>query len=650
MFRRYILPFLILPFLAVMLVSCESLFDAEDGLVGNPSGSGSKLSLSIYIKTTGDNGQTRADSDVMTDGEHFEHEIGKNGNFAIFFNENKNFYGVELLTLSHEEKPDDEVIEAVYTTELKPESYEELPKYCLIVLNGGNYFKKFSEYNSSKNVNDVLAELWESNANPYTIGRNDEGLFTMTNSIYFDTKGQLQSVVELNEKMIYDKTDPKAKAEAEKLVVYVERMLGKFTFNVDESMKNQDGQYAFSTDSQDLVVFDGFNTVSGAPKYVSRDFYIEMTGWNVNGLETCTYLFKNIKDENYFKNWTWRKPEFFRTFWSIDQHYEGEYPLQYRKSVNEPLNYYEDFENRGVNQLKNYSYNDMKLDNTPFNNSLYVPENTYNYDGLKASLGARTDLLAGTHVIVGARLRMLNSEGNYLYQNCYRDREGFFYLNEKDCLKALVYAFNAALTSQNMMRFTYYTWGASNQTTSTNGQLLYAKSSGEFNLYYNGAMLTNSVIDGLGSNFLALATIKSGDGRRMPWPKTGTLSIRGTSSLQLDICDATGKFIRKATEDDIKSLIFEWIGAVDHFDGGRMYYVAPALIEKGLGNNGTDICGVVRNNWYNFNLVGIDSFGTPVDDINQPIVPDPLNNNDQLNLTVHILGWHTVQVTAPILP
>lgn len=650
-FRRSFVPAFISIVSSLMFFSCESIFDEyPDDNVFTPNGG--KLAIQIRIKHVGES-NTRAGDEIidgnLVDGDHNEHKIGASGNFAIFFDENKKLYSLTQLTYDKEEHPDDDVIESIYYASIDPSAYETLPKYCLIILNGQKYFDTFSSYNSNKTVDDILAEVWEDVDNPRSIGFSSEGNLTMTNSIYFDEKGEKQTVVELSEDMIYVVGNAESKANAKILTVYVERMLGKFSLNVPGKETDENGYYIYDLKGQSLVVFNGFDEDSGSPKYVNRDWRIAVTGYSVNALEKSSYLFKNVKDTTYFKNWVWKDPSAFRTYWSQDRHNAGNYPWQYRNAVDYSLNYYEDFENKNINLLRNFSYNELGLDKPNFDKSVYVPENTYNYEKIKGTLDNREDLLAGTHLIIGARMQMKNASGGYENQDFYRDRDGYCYLNQKDLFKSVVYAMDAALTSQDQMKFTFYNWGNGNNTTSKQGEMLYARAKGEFNLYLNHELITNDLIDGYGNDFLALATIKSGDGRRLPWPKTGTLTVEGDSP-NIEIFDENGRKVRNATEDDIKSLIYEWIGVFDHFNEGRMYYVAPATILEKAGDSGNNICGVVRNGWYYYNLLNVEKIGTPVDDVDQPIIPDPIEGNDQINFTLKILDWHIETVTAEILP
>ena len=111
----------------------------------------------------------------------------------------------------------------------------------------------------------------------------------------------------------------------------------------------------------------------------------------------------------------------------------------------------------------------------------------------------------------------------------------------------------------------------------------------------------------------------------------------------------------EADDNDIKSLLYEWIGAVDHFSDGKMYYAVPimhnAVKHKDDANQKTlGDYGVVRNHFYTFELNNVNGIGIPVDDPDEPIVPDHSNINDVINMKIYMLPWHVVNTTAPVFP
>lgn len=108
------------------------------------------------------------------------------------------------------------------------------------------------------------------------------------------------------------------------------------------------------------------------------------------------------------------------------------------------------------------------------------------------------------------------------------------------------------------------------------------------------------------------------------------------------------------------ALIHKVIGPIDVFTEGKMYYsvpvphVAQTFVESAptkaeetwrtLGN-----VGVVRNNWYEFTVEEISGIGTPVHDLNQPIVPVMDVRRSYINLGVRLIDWHRIwQGNVPV--
>lgn len=654
-FIRVILPFIMLLPVAAGFTSCSDAQLVDEPVAVVPStpdeAMRGKYYINIGIFAAGDGLSSRAPygDGEQVDGCEIEQMISAKGNIALFFDENKNLYSIEPLGLSAFSEPSDGVVERVYPTTILPDKDGNFPKYCMVVLNCEPVYDAIFSLEGIANADRVLELVW-SDSNISAIGRTEKDYFTMSNSIYIDADNKLCSLVEITPEMIVDEDNPASKAEI--LTIYVERVLAKFNFEVSGKSPEADGTYLYVPGGQNLVVFNGFDDVTGAPKYISRTWSISLTGWNVNGLEKSTRLFKYINPTTqYFSDWEWKAPSKFRTYWSEDDNYRGSYPLQYRKSVYPAVNYYEDFEKRNVNSLRNFSFNELDLENKDFGKTLYTPENTYDYNSLKDALDKRADLLAGTHLIVGAVLKIDNITVPNYKGDVWRDREGFFYTSQKDCIKSMVYSFNSALESHDVMRFTFYNWGAS-INVGNNADIMYVNAKGKYKLYYDGKELTNAEIDKLADDILATGAIKGGDGKRMPWFKDLKLQILNPDNGNtLYVCDENGNNQRKINTDEICSLIFEWIGAFDHFNEGRMYYSAPATIRKAPeGSSLTNICGVVRNGWYYYSLSDVKNIGTPVDDPDQVIIPETVANKDQLNLTIKILDWHVTDFYYPILP
>lgn len=698
---------------AVGMSSCvyDSYLEEEGnfGQTFNPSG---KLSIRLRIKSTDSASRAVGKDGELLDGDELEHAIGNDGNFIIFFDKNKKFFSAALLDLYKKTNPSEQdVVERTYTATLLPDDYDEdpyenLPRYCLVVLNGSEFYDKFTNYDTSKTVNDVLEELWIESADPKKLGWDKDGYFVMSNSTYFDGSNAKVQLSDVRRDMIFDPSNPARVTlfpegeelyEAPVLTVYVERMLAKCSFEVDfdgtyTTQKLSDGTYAWYPDynkMQQMVVFSEVDQDEG-PKYVARNWRVLITGWGMNGYAKNEYLFKQVDDKDYFSfakpspgssSWQWKDPLSHRTYWAEDKDYDdtNSYPWQYRTSVNEiGIESYNQNEAMNANLLKNYSYNDLDLAGVSFNKQIYVPENTYEFNApFDRRHDGRGDLLAGTHLLVGARLQLSDASlNNYITQDLWRDRDGFYYTNQYDVFRALLYGFNASLTSQKDMRYVYYDWNSDGYggPGSQFGEDLYAKVIGEYHLSYattpnatNPIEITDNVIKSWGADFMEEGYIRRGDGRRLPWPSHYNLFICDSNNQKAQIAiyrhvkptnpqeghEYNEVFVRYANENDIKSMMFEWIGAIDHFCDGAMYYCKTNNLLTVDNTNkalySRDICGTVRNAWYSFVLRSISNLGTPIDRPDQPIVPDPSYHYDQLNISVDIKEWHHEDTWAPVI-
>ena len=721
--------------LQALLVLCTFSACINDEFADDVAGTGHTTHpcyLNIQLKFDENMSATRAadtNDDNLEYGDHEEHMIGETGNYIILFKDNNLFDVCELTAMTghkhntEDGRPEkdggddsnknngvDDNIEATYTYSSKfdAEDEEDFPTSCLVVLNGSEKISKKLEGfkgQKGKGVSDILSIVWDETKvedNPKDIGFSDDThkYFTLTNSIYFDENGKKQTTKAIPAEFI-----GKTLAEAKLLTIYVERMVAKFSFTTDSEIYAP--KKADSETVDPLIFFEGINE-NGTIDYQDRYWQIKVTGWGINAFETQNYLFKNIKNKqpSYFENWN--NASNYRAHWSEDPHYDIDnetnevwsYPWQYRWAVDKELNYYKALEKvesangSNNNLLRNYSYNDIYSETNPtidgrltdkFGRIVYTPENTYDptkyVKESNNSLDSRTNLLAGTHLIVCAELQtILDGTTTYKSNNVYRDRTGIFFESEKDCFVALAYAFNQTMESNSSMKVTCYDW--------TNGgvkdKALYAKPTGDrYFLYYNGEKLTNEYLSTIKQEWtdeqfeewfgsMSPATIRHGDGKLLLWSdklynQSFPWEIKTDSEVKLALyekdsfgtdkdghyIDIPGEFNRYVDADDIKSLLYEWVGAVDHFCDGKMYYPAPVLhngVKKEKPSQDTmGDYGVVRNNWYKFKLNDITSFGIPVDAPNEPIVPELIDINDAINVSVSIFDWHLVDTTAPVL-
>lgn len=699
---------LVLPVL-LALASCVrgGLEAGRDGVDGAGDGSemngGTEQSAEnayyfvFDIDTGRNNPQTRAtyddaDGNNAGDAEYVygtedEHRIGSAGNYVFFFDGNSVLKAVSLLTLDRNHADfvpgtdDGNKIEARYTTILRSTD-KDFPKAgwrVLLVFNGQRVYDALTSrfLPESATEDKVLSFVWEETTDPTRIGRNDDGLFVMTNSVYVDGSG-VYAAVPITEKMIHTIEDisqeiPDPDLEPDQiLTIRVERMVSKFSLELE----NNDGSYFIAqnpkiADADEILLCTGWTKTENdyAPILESVKWRTNILGWGMNAFETQSHLFKNIENSEYFSGWN--DAASFRSYWAEDPHYKDDYAWQYRWAVDCKLNWYGNEDASWKNLLVNYPW--THFTNQPGQEHIvYSPENTYDSVFLSDHLDNRTELLAGTHLIVRAQLEIdRNGDGNYqIVEPLYRDRTGVFYTSARDCVWGLVRAFNNELASQTKMQYRYYDWSKTvdPSTLFAVPTVTYDKTAtnldDRFKLYYEGKELTyDYIMNTWGEQkcreLLAEAYIKNGDGKRLLDTKGFSIRKRDGTNLPIysrydvGVDDAwndydNSPYLVERTNDqqanDVRSLIFEWAGAVDYFQDGMMYYAAPTAIVK------ETVYGAVRNAWYRFKIKGINNIGIPVHDADMPIVPNGEDPYYRMNVKVELLPWHEINQNIPIIP
>lgn len=603
-------------------------------------------------------GSTRASKvgDEFAYGEDEEFSLASGEHhFAIFYKEGQDT-PVAIATLSgmaneKEGELTSNTTVVFATIAVKSEQKRQLEELseCIVLLNvniNGNEMW-------TKTKKSLLNTIVES---PYYESSTGRKFFTMCNSVYIDGDGKKIIASEVDTDKIYtsymEALEQAWKGNAA-VTAYVERLTARFTLEFSNCESTGQDGYIYVPENNQMVVFSHIND-NGIPYYDEAtnsssgySYKIKITGWGVNALEQKHFLFRNINVAgNYFANWY--SSENHRVYWSEDCNYtKATYPWQYRQAIDEPaIPYYKGQDNI----LRNRSFSELD----GFQKYAYSPENTYNFADADFSLtlDSRVELLAGTHVIVCAQLLTnLDDVNSHVAKDVYRDRNGTYYRSEEDCFKSLVCVLNNTVSSRSFLKFRHYDWtkGGGNQT-------LYAKTDGSYYLYYNGTKLTpamlKSFVNQNKGNLMSDATLKNGDGKRLVWMDGMEIKDDAGKPLQIytniDEVDPTKDiWLREATTDDVKSLIYEYIGAVDHFNEGKMYYAIPVgFIKNGTNADGTDkysVYGVVRNCAYSIVVTDVTGLGTSVDNIDEPIVPNKVSTHDHLFVSFEILNWHVTE-------
>ena len=415
-----------------------------------------------------------------------------------------------------EKTPGTEHYEDVYmATKIRVREQQQVPAWCLVLVNAQEVYSSYlSKLKKGDSMADVLAYPLNTINDPYRIGYTPIGdetpgtaepsRFLMTNSSYVDENGDVVTAVPIDkEKHLIRIENAISDAEIDKeideqltekkkfpVVAHVEPLVAKFSLEFKSSYPDDvAGGYVYyphaTTNTRNagdqitknLDLFVGFDE-NGIPQTKEVLWRVVVTGWNINAQETQTKIFKNIPEQESRPKWNnWTDFRNFRSYWAEDPHYgkESSYPWQYRTAIDYipgegqdpmPTNYAEG-ETKDSNLLKNYSFNDLNVQYLSPSRAVYVPENTYDYfkgydaAGFKRAYDNRGHVLAGTHVIVCAKLQ-ISKDGGSTWQTFsgYRDRAGRYYLeDDKDkCFIRMMRTFNYYLNSQSEMRYVYYEW------------------------------------------------------------------------------------------------------------------------------------------------------------------------------------------------
>lgn len=587
-----------------------------------------------YVALDFENVASNGSRATLVDGDETEneHTIGADGNFILFFDESQTLTEVvELRAVDNHANEDN--IETRYIAIIYVDADYEQPTYAMALLNAERYaaYLRNGELNGLT-ASEIMSQRWDDAEDPTRIGRDSNGYFTMSNAVYKNADGKWIDLVELPEDAIQIVDEP---VDEEKIVkIRVERMVAKSSLEFTGDKLIRDGDNIWYENEKDQMLFKGFDT-DGIHEYFSKvNWRVKVTGWGLNALETSSYLFRKVNSNgDYFDGWM--DPANYRVYWSEDPHYtryEATYPWQTLRAVNnKDVPYYLNH----PNVLLNFSYNQF-VNAHNFDKNLYVPENTYDFkdDYIANNLDDRTDYLAGTHLILTAELETdLGGGTDYKANTVFRDRTRILYENARDCFRALTTSFNYALASQENMKFTYYNWD--DDSDDRRGKYYYASSHGsKFALYLNGSLLNTTNPPQLASYYQP-AYVQNGDGKILTY--VPGLSIENTTTGEkIRVYDENGVDVTATMDHNniVKSLLLEWVGPVDHFVDGKMYYFAPLNITKGRA-------GTVRNGWYQFVLSGINTIGTSVSLPDNPIVPNKVYIDQQMiDIEVQILPWH----------
>lgn len=156
---------------------------------------------------------------------------------------------------------------------------------------------------------------------------------------------------------------------------------------------------------------------------------------------------------------------------------------------------------------------------------------------------------------------------------------------------------------------------------------------------------------------LVPAEISGGDGQRLIAPHQNYMGSHWRYYLAPEAEGSTDesplmdkKYAVEISYNHLVALIHKIIGPVDVYRNGLMYYSVPIphRISEYSSTKNTDgwkLLGnfsLVRNNWYNITINEFTRLGTPIDVLEQPIVPVMDVKRSYINMGVELKNWHDI--------
>ena len=638
----------------------------------------SKHYFSMRVLTSDEKNLEIDDNDFTLDkGSDFEHGMdvsGKSQNVVIFFNDDWSYYGYasidydRLFSQGTQESVPSEISYIGVIHSPDPEEIYNLPNYGVLVLNAHNITDALDALDDKTNVSiDDILQLTDNAASGRRPGMSG-AYHTMTSTAYLSPEGsgwEHSVVFKIDKTKIYDNRMQAVLTPA--ATAYVERMSAKFSLKLPGSEGGNSLSFRPDGGRAQVIVCHYTN---GQPNYNNRTWTCSVDAWGINKYETREYYFRNIAGEGAqtssypytygpdinstgkpFYN-GWNRHSYKRAFWGIDPHYaEGVYPRQYRAAVdNTELHYYG---SQGEPSLGYVSYNELSTDfsavNTQEGACVYSSENTFPDTHIG---GLWQHDLGGSEVIIGARIHIKGVDENKADYDLYRNRIGVFYPSKTDFVTYFIQTFNNQLASQSSMTYRYYNWSDPSKNSGNEvRQVAIPKSN--YKLYYGSEPLTPERMAAI-AKIAIPATIENGDGKVIPWVEGIYI---GRREIDPNTYEEVGEIQRlNMAPDDLKSLIYDWIGSFDHFNRGRMVYAVPVLHKASVDKvSAPDYrptvgdYGVARNTWYSFAVEEINSMGDPIDDPDQKIIIYQTSLENSIMVEIRVADWHvfSTDVTLP---
>lgn len=659
---------------------------------------------------------TSGDKDeVFNDGSVDEYALAghNHAHLAVFFDKDGNYFGSSYLTPY---SVDDDwghkggfhnnngYPEQFYTyiTRWRNASVDALPTKVVVFINEmpGKLEALKAQWDDPEGSGVTLADLLKSeNNNGGILNYNGNTYFTMSNSVYYDASGNLVNATDISNTQICATVE---EALANRVTVYVERLLAKHTLTYGESY-NYVGQGGavltpVDTDKQKVLAissYDGTEDDLDWPDTDETEWGAYLTGWNMNGLnQNNEYTFKQLTKNSYWEGGYFNNPNYHRSYWGESQNYaEGVYPTQYRTYENEPypfkeekdynwfaaasdpnyanytLRYISYDEIAGMNVYTKTGAGETTLQDYPLlngqTNHRYTLERTYDVDELDLGKYGYSPYRQATHYLIGAKL-VMGDEMKSVNGVKPADVE----------VSTKLYAYNWYWIGEDAVndyiRYSYHRLASSisDGYPHTIGSTAYAITDNSLVLYKGTTEADKIEVADAAEYFeVVAASMYHGDGKVVIAPKTGvTLYVKAKTDLDQETYD----FVKL---EDVTTLVYDNTQAARYFYEGDMYYAIPVQHMHGnsnVGNNNanrvsinkyngydtslvdgdtaqggpaytTGQFGVVRNHWYRVNIQNINNVGIPVHEPDQPIIPDP-EDEWAVAFEIVVIPWHVIDM------
>lgn len=642
---------------------------------------------------------TDDDDETFNNGEPREYALAPNteAHAVFFFDNSGTFYGLSYLTPydesndNHDFTHDDQYPEHFYTYITRWRDSKAIePTQALVLMNVepnalASLNNKFTSMTLSQILQVLNTQDGQKDLGIYTM--NGNVYFTMSNSIFVDGDSNIVTATNI-QGHVYSSREEALKNRA---IVYVERMLAKHSVTFNDQTLTNDNSIILNpfedADNQPAKVYYVEN-YSGTgesvadldyPTYTEIEWRANIVNWGMNALEPEAKIFKDIETgkTQYFADWT--NYTYHRSYWGLSPNYstdDSKFPTQYRSLVYDPENltpawggsfvgattgtFYEGNDLGNPNYCLRYiSFNDMNI-RAPHH---YTLPRTYE---TKEGLMSYGPYRYATHVLIGAQL-LFGDESELTTKGAngtYKDQT-WSNSNALSGVADKYYAYGYFWANkESYIRFAYHRmvsdFAAQGSEVTITDILDNTKSP-----------VTVDAIDGVlyaidgGNNYVAITPDKAdqyftteqaylthGDGK-ITLRANDKYEDGGIFYAYLD--DKGERQFARLTKGQLIDVIYRYAEEARHFTQGMMYYAIPIQHKLGktlgetvkIDKDATEYAlgqfGVVRNHWYRLNIKTIGNIGIPVDDPDQPIIPDP-EDEYSIALEIVVLPWHVIDM------